>query len=221
MRGKPRRLLSFAPRPIRPRRNSLTNRRRISALFTTRTGQSRLMRHRAADCRARRAHVPGRGVALFASARTSAMADRCRPSPLRPRQASKWYRTPPSSLVQLVARPSSDIGNGLLSHALEQSAQCRLSRRSAAPPTYPPPDAEWLNRAGRAVQAAAMGSVNGFPGASGNEKDAPRAAVRTIVIGQPDPRRDNIITPEAGTLRNHLSLHRNRCQTRMATPRLV
>src|SRR6516164_8709654 len=51
--------------------------------------------------------------------------------------------------------------------------------------------------------------------------NAPRAAVRTIVIGQPDPRRDDIITPEAGTLRNHLSLHRNRCRTRMATPRLV
>src|SRR6266404_2151302 len=50
---------------------------------------------------------------------------------------------------------------------------------------------------------------------------ATKAAIRTIVIGQADPRRDNIITPEAGTLRNHLSLHRNRCRTRMATPRLV
>jgi hypothetical protein len=52
-------------------------------------------------------------------------------------------------------------------------------------------------------------------------RDAQRAAVRTFVIGQPDPRRDNIITPEAGTLRNHLSLHPNRCRTRRAAPRLV
>ena len=51
--------------------------------------------------------------------------------------------------------------------------------------------------------------------------NAPKAVIRTIVSRQPDPRRDNIITPEVGTLRNHLSLHRNRCRTRMATPRLV
>ena len=78
----------------------------------------------------------GTRVAPFARACSSAIADCCRTAPRRlpPRhRRARWCRARPSSLVQLVARPPSDIDDRLLRYALEQRAPCG-PRAPAVPP---------------------------------------------------------------------------------------